>query len=172
MAYLLDSDVFIQAKNLHYGFDFCPAFWAWLEQENAGGRVFSIERVHEELVAGEDELAGWAGQRGSGFFLAPTQDLLEAFREVSAWVSGAGFDSGAVNTFLSVADAWLVADALSRGWVVVTHERPADTVKKVKLPNACIALGVKVMSPFAMLRVEHARFVLGPGHSRGRGDGR
>lgn len=24
MAYLLDSDVFIQAKNLHYGFDFCP----------------------------------------------------------------------------------------------------------------------------------------------------
>ena len=27
MAYLLDSDVFIRAKNLHYGLDFCPAFW-------------------------------------------------------------------------------------------------------------------------------------------------
>jgi Domain of unknown function (DUF4411) len=27
MAYLIDSDVFIQAKNMHYGFDFCPAFW-------------------------------------------------------------------------------------------------------------------------------------------------
>ena len=27
MAYLLDSDVFIRAKNDHYGFDFCPAFW-------------------------------------------------------------------------------------------------------------------------------------------------
>ena len=26
MAYLLDADVFIRAKNLHYGFDFCPAF--------------------------------------------------------------------------------------------------------------------------------------------------
>ena len=25
MAYLLDANVFIQAKNLHYGFDFCPA---------------------------------------------------------------------------------------------------------------------------------------------------
>lgn len=25
MAYLLDSNVFIHAKNLHYGFDFCPA---------------------------------------------------------------------------------------------------------------------------------------------------
>ena len=30
MAYLLDSDVFIRAKNDHYGFDFCSAFWAWL----------------------------------------------------------------------------------------------------------------------------------------------
>jgi hypothetical protein len=26
MAYLLDANVVIQAKNLHYGFDFCPAF--------------------------------------------------------------------------------------------------------------------------------------------------
>ena len=31
MAYLLDANVFIQAKNLQYGFDFCPAFWDWLE---------------------------------------------------------------------------------------------------------------------------------------------
>jgi hypothetical protein len=25
MAYLLDANVFIQGKNLHYGLDFCPA---------------------------------------------------------------------------------------------------------------------------------------------------
>ena len=30
MPYLLDANVFIQAKNLHYGMDFCPAFWDWL----------------------------------------------------------------------------------------------------------------------------------------------
>ena len=30
MAYLLDANVFIAAKNLHYGLDFCPAFWDWL----------------------------------------------------------------------------------------------------------------------------------------------
>jgi hypothetical protein len=29
MPYLLDSNIFIQAKNLHYSFDFCPAFWDW-----------------------------------------------------------------------------------------------------------------------------------------------
>ena len=25
--YLIDTNVFIEAKNRHYGFDFCPAFW-------------------------------------------------------------------------------------------------------------------------------------------------
>ena len=39
MTYLLDANVFIQAKNLHYGLDFCPAFWEWLAEKNAAGTV-------------------------------------------------------------------------------------------------------------------------------------
>ena len=35
MTYLLDANVFIQAKNLHYGLDFCTAFWDWLVASNA-----------------------------------------------------------------------------------------------------------------------------------------
>ena len=34
MAYLLDANIFIQAKNLHYGLDFCPVFWDWLIASN------------------------------------------------------------------------------------------------------------------------------------------
>ena len=30
-----------------------------------------------------------------------------------------------------------------------------------KIPNACVGLGIKCMTPFAMLRHERARFVLG-----------
>ena len=37
--HLLDANVFIQAKNLHYGFDFCPAFWHWLVEGNGAGAV-------------------------------------------------------------------------------------------------------------------------------------
>ena len=37
MAYLLDANVFISAKNLHYGLDFCPAFWDWIIATNASG---------------------------------------------------------------------------------------------------------------------------------------
>jgi hypothetical protein len=162
MAYLLDADVFIQAKNLHYGFDFCPAFWAWVLEQNARGRVFSIEKVGDEIAAGEDELSAWAEERGPTFFLPPDEALLVAYRRVASWVAASGrFEQGAVATFLQVADAYLVAHALAVGWTVVTHERPANSAKKVKVPDVCIGLGVKVMSPFEMLRHERARFVLG-----------
>jgi hypothetical protein len=57
MAYLLDANVFIQAKNLHYGLDFCPAFWDWLILRNAAQEVFSIEKVGDEIAAGADELS-------------------------------------------------------------------------------------------------------------------
>ncbi len=162
MAYLLDANVFIQAKNLQYGFDFCPAFWDWLLRENAAGRVFSIEKVGDELIAGSDELAGWAEARGAGFFLPPDAKVLPALSEVSNWVSGQRYEPAAVNTFLQVADYYLVAHAKAHGVTVVTHEVPRDSVRKVQIPNVCIGLGIKFMTPYEMLRVEKARFVLGP----------
>ncbi len=39
MTYLLDANVFIAAKNNHYGFDFCPAFWDCLDTASASGTL-------------------------------------------------------------------------------------------------------------------------------------
>jgi len=161
VAYLLDSDVFIQAKNLHYGLDFCPAFWEWLIQRNADGAVFSIEKVGDEIEAGADELSDWAGGRGPGFFLKPDQPILASLAAVSDWVGGHGYEPAAISTFLQGADYYLVAHGLAHGHVVVTHEVPAASVKRIKIPNVCIGMGVKCMTPYEMLRVEQARFVLG-----------
>jgi hypothetical protein len=162
MSYLLDSDVFIQAKNLHYGLDFCPAFWDWLIDANAKKLVFSTEKVGDEIEAGADELAAWAVTRGDGFFLKPDTALLPALAKVSSWANGQNYEPAAVSTFLQVADFYLVAHALAHGHVVVTHEVAAASTKKIKIPNACIGVGVKCMSPFEMLRLEQARFVLRP----------
>jgi hypothetical protein len=162
MSYLLDSDVFIQAKNLHYGLDFCPAFWDWLLATNTAGLVFSTEKVGDEIDAGADELAAWAAAHGDGFFLKPDAAILPALATVSSWATGQNYEPAAVSTFLQVADFYLVAHALAHGHVVVTHEVAAASTKKIKIPNACIGVGVKCMSPFEMLRHERARFVLGP----------
>ena len=160
--YLLDANVFIQAKNLHYGFDFCPAFWDWLVFQNEAGKVASIEKVSDELRAGEDALATWAVERGNDFFLRPDDAVVPALGIVSGWASGSGYQPAAVATFLQVADYWLVAHALAHNCTVVTHEIPADTIYKIKIPNACIGLGLRCINPYDMLRRERARFVLEP----------
>jgi Domain of unknown function (DUF4411) len=160
MAYLLDANVFIQAKNLHYGLDFCPAFWDWLIERNSAETVFSIEKVGDEIAAVADELSKWATRRGASFFLKPDNPVVPALARVSTCANGSGFEPAAVSTFLDVADSYLIAHALAHHHTVVTHERPDGSKKRIKIPVACIPLGVKFMSPFEMLRVERARFVL------------
>ena len=64
--YLLNANIFIQAKNLHYGFDFCPAFWDWIVIQNEAGKVASIRTrmavpvtpSHEEVRRHKDGVAG------------------------------------------------------------------------------------------------------------------
>ncbi len=160
MAYLLDTNVFIAAKNLHYGLDFCPAFWDWLIAGNAAGSVFSIEKVGDEVQAVADELSDWAQARGDGFFLPPDVSVFPALAAVSTWASGQGYAPAAVSTFLQVADYYLVAQAQAGRHAVVAHEVPAASARKIKIPDACIGLGIKFMTPFEMLRRERARFVL------------
>lgn len=162
MAYLLDANVFIQAKNLHYGFDFLPGFWDWLIGENYAGRVFSIEKVGDELRAIQDDLSVWAAERGRGFFLRPEPAILPMLTRVSAWASAQRYEPSAVSSFLQVADYYLVGAALTLGHTVVTHEVASTSTKKIKIPDACIGLGVKCVTPYEMLRNSGARFVLSP----------
>jgi hypothetical protein len=75
VAYLLDANCFIQAKNREYGFDFCPAYWDWLSREHATGQILSIERIRDEIVVGSDDLASWALGLPASFFVNLTQTL-------------------------------------------------------------------------------------------------
>ena len=56
-----------------------------------------------------------------------------------------------------------IAHAHAQGRVVVTHEIPGTSAKEIKIPDACIGVGIKCMSPYDMLRIEQARFVLRTG---------
>ncbi|HEX6640599.1 MAG TPA: DUF4411 family protein [Thermoanaerobaculia bacterium] len=147
MAYLLDANVFIAAKDLHYGFDFCPAFWDWIVERHAAGVVSSVEKVGGEIAAGADELAAWAETLPEEFFLSPTPSIAASLAAVSNWVSSGRYDPAAVSTFLQVADYYLVAQALESDDVVVTHERPSPTVRRIKIPDVCLGLGIKFMTP-------------------------
>jgi hypothetical protein len=161
MSYLLDANVFIQAKNLHYGLDFCPAFWRWLIDNHASGRVLSIDKVGDEIRAGADELTQWVQDNANDMFRKTDAAVAAEFGAVSTWVTGQQYEPSAINTFLQVADFYLVAHALAGDHIVVTHEVAANSAKRVKIPNVCIGLGLRFMTPYEMLRVEKAKFVLG-----------
>lgn len=158
--YLLDADVFIRAKNSYYGLDFCPGFWEWLRHAHLQGKVFSIDRVRDELLAGEDELKAWVTQLPPSFFFKPSSNTVESLKVIAEWADQAAlYEPGAKAAFLARADYYLVAQARAYGYAVVTNEVAADKRTQIKIPNACAAHSIPVRTPFDLLRNERARFV-------------
>jgi len=158
--YLIDSNIFIEAKNRYYAFDIAPGFWEWLDQAHAAGSVCSIEEVQTELTLGTDPLSDWAKDR-DGFFLPMDAAAVACFPRLTAWASSQAFTEAAVTTFLGEADYFLVAFALAHGHKLVTHELSNPNARsRVMIPDACIAMGVPYCSPFAMMRDHGTTLVL------------
>ncbi len=160
MRYCLDSDVFIQAKNLYYDFDICPGFWEWLDQQV--DIVGSIVPVYEEITAGDDRLEIWAKDRkDTGFFAdISDNDVQEAFRAIAVYVTE-HYEEHRAGKFLDGADPWLIAYCQINDCTVVTGEGLSPGAKKVKLPNICEIFGVDWTDNFTILKNLEARFVLG-----------
>jgi len=159
--FVVDANVLIEAKNRYYAFDIAPGFWTWLERAHALDLVCSIDAVRDELLAGDDELATWAEQHRR-FFSPLDQRSVDQFSALTAWVNSRDYVPSARSAFTgSDADYLLVAFAGAHGHVVVTHEQPSpEGRKRVKIPDACAAMGVSTIDTFGMLRGTEARLVL------------
>lgn len=158
--YLLDANIFIEAKNRYYGFDFCPAFWDWILRAHKQGKVFSVDKVKWEIDAIDDELKQWASQIDSNFFLPATEAFIEHLGKVEDWITREGFEPSARQVFMEKADPYLIGYALSQNATIVTHEISTDSKKKIKIPSMCADLGIKSINTFELLRKERARFVI------------
>ena len=55
-VFVLDANVFIEAKNRHYAFDLAPKFWHSLVLLAESGHVESIDRIKTELLRGRQNL--------------------------------------------------------------------------------------------------------------------
>ncbi len=156
--------MFIGAHQKYYGLDICPGFWLALLRQHEQKRVFSIDKVKDELVAVNDRLSHWAKETAPETFFKGTADkaVIDAFGGVVKWVqSEQQFTVGAKADFASAADGWVVAYAKVNGLVVVTHEEYAPDAKKdVPIPNLCIEFDVDYCNTFEMLRALRIRFGL------------
>lgn len=145
MSFLLDSNIFIRCKN-EMPMDIFHGFWQQLAKLANDGKIFSSVKVKEEIDRGNDELKEWCKQLPKGFFLP-----FEAHDEYSRLMNWANdnpvFTIPAKQEFATVADAYLIATAAARGMKVVTFETSEPQCRKrVKIPDACIAVGVEYCS--------------------------
>ena len=87
VRYLLDSDVLIAAKNIHYKPGFCQAFWRWLDEGHTAQLVCSIDKVCDELLNGDadDHLVQWARSKEVAGFFLDTKGLMGKFGEIANW---------------------------------------------------------------------------------------
>jgi hypothetical protein len=155
--YLLDADVMITAKNRYYGFDIVPTFWEWLASQHTKGRLFIPQKIADEVLGAGDDLSDWVRQQPPSFRLQVESNDQQHLQTVASWAAAdsSTYAAAAVATFLNAGDYYLVSLGLSRGFTVVTNELPdPNSKKRIKIPDACRALGVPCMSPFAMLRAE------------------
>lgn len=170
-SYLVDTNIFIQAKNFHYQFGFCPQFWAWLEDANRSGVISSISKVYKELRAGKVDCPAkiWADRLPKPFFRDDDKNpgVMGCYKDVMAWAwdeQGKNkFTLGAAQDFSQPyrADAFIVAAAINYDCEIVTQEslkQPTGCMSSIQIPNAAHAFGVKTITVFDLLR-RHA----GPG---------
>ncbi len=161
-VYVLDTNVFVQAHRRHYAFEICPGFWDCLAHHHEAGRIVSIDRVRDEILAG-DALEAWAKDSAPSGLFAATADVavVQNYADMVRWVQASSqFNSEAKTEFAQVADAWLCAYAKAKAQhVVVTHEELSPQVKRrVPIPNVCQQFGLEWVDPFRMLKDLKVRF--------------
>lgn len=164
MAYLLDTNTLIQAKNEYYAFDLCPGFWDWLALKHQQGTLYSIEPVLEEIRDGQDELVDWANDCPTDFFLPIDAATTIELGRIVQWVQASEFKDAAKRDFLSKADPLLIAYAKAHGYILVSHEVHIEGERrKVKIPTVAQVFDVPCVRTFEMLRSAYASFVLRSG---------
>lgn len=145
MMYLFDTNIFIRSKN-EMPSDIWPTFWNRIAELIREGKIFSSEKVKEEINRGNDDLTEWMKKNvGTEFYQSVDSEVLDKYKDTQNWVmNNPIFKPAAKNEYAQVADAYLVATAAAKNMTLVTYEVSDPTCRKrVKIPDACIALGVR-----------------------------
>lgn len=162
MTYLLDANVFIQAKNDYYDMEVFSGFWDWILHANTHSNVFSIQSIKDELTNGNDSLANWAKSHQNLFINNNDDKTQQAYIDiVNHTQSIPNMKTGASVEFLKGADPWLIAKAITTNATIVTLEvLNLNNKKKILIPNICQFYKVRHINTFELLRELNAKFIM------------
>jgi hypothetical protein len=157
---LLDANTLITANNTYYPVDAVPEFWDWLEHHCRAGIVKVPSEIMEEMEAGgqtpgNDRLCDWLKQAGIREPLLLSERVDPAI--VQAVVNNAyAPDLNETEVQQIGRDPFLVAYGLvaphSRCVVTAEVSAPSKSRANVKMPDACVRMGVPWCNPFTLYR--------------------
>jgi len=158
-VFVVDSNFFIEAHRATYPLDVAHSFWNKVKLLADAGRIISIDKVKKEIYDHEDALKEWCMNNLPQGFFKDTSVVIGEYGQVVAWAASrsAHYSPGALAEFFDAnkADAFIVAYALadSADRIVTTREISEPNRKsKVKIPEACNALGVRFCNTIEMFR--------------------
>lgn len=166
-CFILDANVLMKAKNFEYAFDICPGFWELLERGFRHGCIESHEKVRDEIMAGNDNLKEWVADLQESYFPEATEAEVGKYLEMCQWAKERGYTPEAIREFESTekADAMLCAKACVQKLTMVTLEKPdPKRLRKIKIPDVCVAFGVEAILTHDFVRELKAAFYLPENH--------
>ena len=161
--FLIDANTLMTAARLYYAYDLLPAFWSVFAEKIKEGNIILLDMVKNEIDKGQDELQEWVKERQGDFVECNHVDpeIIPKYADVMQYIQGCGLynqnglDSWAKN---DVADPWLVATAMAKGYTLITFEQSAGSLSpknksgKVKIPDVANHFGVRVHNLYYMMR--------------------
>ncbi|MBK8568034.1 MAG: DUF4411 family protein [Saprospiraceae bacterium] len=156
--YLLDTNFFIESYRSGFPMDVVLSFWNKLAALAAEGKVVSLDKVKEEIYRNDDELKAWCEANLPTDFFKDSTSAIAEYASVVTWANSKKdhpYTQPALDVFMDAeeADAWLVAYAKQQNLPLVTNEISAPESKKsVKIPDACLPIGVRCVRPMDMFR--------------------
>lgn len=160
--FLLDANALMTPHLTFYPFDFAPSFWTQLETHIESGRIAILDMVKDEVTRGNDSLVDWMNDVQIRTFVDHRSvDIIINFQKVLNHVqTNPCYTPRALQEWSkeTVADAWLIATAMTYGYTIVTFEERSGGLserqpsKNAKIPDVADVFGVKVVKLYEMMR--------------------
>ena len=160
MKYIIDSNCFVTPHR-----SFCPtdvgiSFWNKIQTLAKQGKIYSLDKVKEELYSNSDDLKKWLEATiNDRFFIEFTQaHSIHKLATIIQWASTNEFyTERAKRKFLNMekADIYLAsfASVNPEEWTIVSMERSApNSPGEIKLPDVCTQYNVRCIQLEDMFR--------------------
>lgn len=153
MAYWLDANTFITAKNSIYAFEINTTLWAWIDTQLKAKTIRSPERVFREIMAykKDEYLKQWVSTRKSdGLCVEPDKHVSECLTKIADHLYTATslnkktkkpqlrYKPAQAAVFGHGADAFVIAHALAdKGTVVSFESDQHPDSQRIRIPDVC-----------------------------------